>query len=213
MKKVHIQLNGNKVFFISDMHIGHRNVLKFCNRPFLDVKDMSESLIKNWNSVVGKDDIVFDLGDMFWWDSRHEIKKFIGRLNGTIYKVAGNHDMDIHKLFELCDTDKVILLDDVNQVFVAGLDKDKPSKQLELWVSHTPQATWPHFQHAPSFFGHIHSGPLTDNAVDVPGKDLILKKNQIDVGVDNWNYTPVDLETLLKVIEKNMATNELEYSE
>lgn len=203
MKKVHIELNeGQKLFFTSDLHIGHRNVLVFCNRPFLDIKDMSRGLIENWNRVVGENDIVFDLGDMFWFDSRHEIKTFINKLNGTIYKVPGNHDMDIETLFQLCSPGKVVLLDDINQVFVSGLDPDKPSKQLELWVSHMPMATWPHFEHAPSFFGHIHSGPLSSNAVDVPGRDLFLKKNMYDVGVDNNDYTPVELQYALQKIDR-----------
>lgn len=202
MKKVHIELKeGQKLFLTSDLHIGHKNVLMFCNRPFLDVKDMSKGLTANWNRVVGEEDIVFDLGDMFWFDSRHEVKKHINDLNGTIYKVPGNHDMDTKRLFELCDAEKVILLDDVNQVFVAGLYPEKPSKQLELWVSHMPMATWPHFEHAPSFFGHIHSGPLTSNQVDIPGRDLLLKKNMYDVGVDNNDFTPIELRDALKKIE------------
>lgn len=203
MKKVHINLlEGQKIFLTSDLHVGHANILRFCNRPFLDIKDMSKGLIENWNRVVEETDIVFDLGDMFWWDSRHDIRKFIDKLNGVIYKVPGNHDMDIYRLFELCRTEKVTLLDDVNQVFVAGLYPDKPSKQLEFWVSHIPMATWPHFEHAPSFFGHIHSGPLSDNAVDVPGHDLLLKKNMYDVGVDNNNYTPIELRDALKKINR-----------
>ena len=203
MKKIHINLlEGQKIFLTSDLHVGHANILRFCNRPFLDIKDMSKGLIENWNRVVEETDIVFDLGDMFWWDSRHDVRKFVDRLNGVIYKVPGNHDMDIHRLFELCKTEKVTLLDDVNQVFVAGLYSEKPSKQLEFWVSHMPMATWPHFEHAPSFFGHIHSGPLSDNAVDVPGHDLLLKKNMYDVGVDNNDYTPIELRDALKKINR-----------
>jgi len=206
MQKVHIDLKPDQhIFLTSDLHIGHTNILRFCNRPFLDVKDMSKDLIKNWNRVVGEDDIVFDLGDMFWFDGRHEVKKFISNLNGTIYKVPGNHDMDCRHLFELCDPEKVIILDDVVQVFVSGLDPEKPLKQFEFWISHMPMATWPHFEHAPSFFGHIHSGPLSGASVDIPGHDLQLKKNMYDVGVDNNNYTPVELrEALRKILAKTM---------
>lgn len=204
MKKIHIKLEeGQKVFFTSDLHVGHRNVLVFCNRPFVDTKDMSENLIANWNRVVGENDIVFDLGDMFWFDSRHEVKKFVEKLNGTIYKIPGNHDMDCRKLFELCKTSKVEILDDNNVVWV----ERKGQKIVEIWLSHFPLATWPHWiQGSLNFFGHIHSGPLTDNMVDIPEKDLTLKVGQqYDVGVDNNNYTPVELQQILQVLESQKS--------
>lgn len=208
MQKLHLSTENQKIFFTSDLHIGHRNVLIFCRRPFLDMKDMVDSLVKNWNSVVGENDIVFDLGDMFWFDSRHEVKKFVNRLNGTIYKIAGNHDMDCRKLFELCDPEKVKVLDDTTVVWI-----DRPGqKTVEVWLEHMPKATWPHWTHGSlNFFGHIHSGPLADNMVDIPGKDLQLKVGQqYDVGVDNNNFTPVELEQILAILESQKKSINLE---
>ena len=63
---------------------------------------------------------------------------------------------------------------------------------------HYPLATWPHFERTISIFGHIHSGPRSENAVDIPGKDLILTKKQYDAGVDNNDYRPVDLLTIYR---------------
>ena len=200
MKKIHVTLQPDqKLFFTSDLHVGHKNVLKFCNRPFLDIKDMSKGLIENWNRVVGENDIVFDLGDMFWFDSRHDVKKFVEQLNGFIYKIPGNHDMDCKRLFELCLTNKITVLDDSNVVWV----EREGQKTVEIWLSHFPLATWPHWTHGSlNFFGHIHSGPLTDNMVDIPGKDLNLKAGQqYDVGVDNNDYTPVSLQYILQILE------------
>lgn len=199
MQKLHLQYSDDqKIFFTSDLHIGHRNVLGFCNRPFNDVKDMSDGFIANWNSVVGENDIVFDLGDMFWWDSRHDIRKFVEKLNGKIYKIPGNHDPDCRRLFELCSTDKVMVCDDTVECWITGVPGVKGT--LELFLSHMPQATWPHRSNgAINLFGHIHSGPRCSNRVDVPGKDLFLHKDQqYDVGVDNNNYTPVELCEILK---------------
>ena len=199
MQKIHIKVEpGQKLFFTSDLHVGHKNVLRFCNRPFLDIKDMSKDLIANWNRVVGENDIVFDLGDMFWFDSRHDIKKFVGQLNGTIYKLAGNHDMDVRRLFELCETGKVIPCDDIVILYVEGICPAKINHAYEICLCHIPLATFPHFDHAIQLFGHIHSGPLADNAVDVPGKDLILTKKQYDVGVDNNDYTPIEIREIYK---------------
>lgn len=49
--------------YISDLHLGHANVLKFDQRPFLTLDEMHETIINNWNSVVDKTDDVYILGD------------------------------------------------------------------------------------------------------------------------------------------------------
>lgn len=51
------------IFFSSDSHFGHTNVIKLSNRPFKDINHMNESLVANWNSVVGSEDIVYYIGD------------------------------------------------------------------------------------------------------------------------------------------------------
>ena len=52
-------------FFTSDLHLGLKNIIIFCNRPFKNVHDMNRSLVKNWNSVVTNNDTVYVLGDVF----------------------------------------------------------------------------------------------------------------------------------------------------
>ncbi len=56
------KFNGSGVFFTSDTHFNHTNIIRFCSRPFKDVEHMNETLIANWNRVVGPDNIVFHLG-------------------------------------------------------------------------------------------------------------------------------------------------------
>ena len=53
----------NNIFFTSDTHFNHENIIKYCSRPYVDKNEMNEDLIKRWNSVVKENDIVFHLGD------------------------------------------------------------------------------------------------------------------------------------------------------
>lgn len=81
------------VWFTSDLHFGHKNILKYCNRPWNTVEEMDQGLLDNWNSVVQEDDIVFDLGD-FAFASSKRWKEILGRLRGKHYLVLGNHEIN-----------------------------------------------------------------------------------------------------------------------
>ena len=193
MHKLNITLqSGQKLWFTSDQHFGHRNVLRFCHRPFDDIKQMGQALIDNWNNVVNDDDICFILGDMCWFESRHEVKKIMNKLKGkTIYVVPGNHCT--RKSYELCD-ERIVLLDDISAIYLRHEGCEKIFK--EIFVSHMPLMTWPHRERgAINLFGHIHSGPLVTNDAD---QDLPLWEGlQYDVGVDNNDYTPVEIDDIL----------------
>ena len=76
------KFDGSKVFFTSDTHFYHGNIIRFCNRPFKDVEMMNETIISNWNNTVGQDDIVFHLGD-FCLGGSAEWTKILDRLNGN----------------------------------------------------------------------------------------------------------------------------------
>ncbi len=77
------------IWFTSDQHFGHENIIKYCNRPFASVDQMNFELVRRHNAVVKDDDIVFHLGDF----SMHPRMLFIlSLLKGVHYLVAGNHD-------------------------------------------------------------------------------------------------------------------------
>lgn len=78
-------------FYISDWHYGHKNVIAFDNRPFFTLEEMNQELIERWNSVVGKGDLVYILGDMFWCPPK-EATPVIRKLNGQKILIKGNHD-------------------------------------------------------------------------------------------------------------------------
>lgn len=192
MQKIHIDLKpGQKIWFTSDLHFGHRNVIRFCNRPWEDVKQMGLGLIKNWNDTVGDDDIVFVLGDTFWFNDSRAIKKVLSQLNGKdIYIIPGNHDD--FDAYHRVDDERIHLCADVVVVWIT--EKNQPKR--EVWLSHYPMMTWPHRENgAIQLFGHIHSSPDRYEGVD---QDLPLHWNQFDVGCDYWGYKPVSLDKLLQ---------------
>ena len=86
-----------ELFFVSDTHFNHANILKFVNyegdlvRPEFDsVEDMDETMIERWNSVVKAEDKIYHLGDVsFDLKAFHRI---MPRLNGKKRLILGNHD-------------------------------------------------------------------------------------------------------------------------
>lgn len=83
-----------KFWFTADLHLGHANIIKLCNRPFKDINHMNEVLIKNWNSRVAHEDVIFHLGD-FCYKSGFDPKNYINRLNGQIIFLKGNHGKSV----------------------------------------------------------------------------------------------------------------------
>ena len=83
--------NGDNIFFTSDTHFSHKNIIEFCERPFKTTEEMNQKLIENWNNKVGPNDIVYHLGDVMLGDNSYGIE-CVKRLKGTIYIIPGNHD-------------------------------------------------------------------------------------------------------------------------
>lgn len=83
----------SNVFLISDMHFGHLNIIKYENRPFSSVDEMDTTIISNWNNTVAKDDKVFILGDVSFYN-KEKTRRIIEILNGHKTLIIGNHDND-----------------------------------------------------------------------------------------------------------------------
>ena len=78
-------------FFTADEHYGHKNIIKYCNRPFKNTSEMDSELIARHNEVVGHDDIVIHGGD-FTLKKRAAADEYIKQLKGTHVFLRGNHD-------------------------------------------------------------------------------------------------------------------------
>ena len=75
-------------FFTSDTHFNHGHIIKYCNRPFISMEEMNETIVQNWNKTVKQKDIIYHLGDVCW--GLPDI--FLKKLNGYKILIQGNHD-------------------------------------------------------------------------------------------------------------------------
>ena len=80
-----------KTWIISDTHFNHKNIIRYCDRPFKDVNHMNEVLINNWNEVVAPDDFVYHVGDFAFGDITKQ-RPIFNRLLGRKILIRGNHD-------------------------------------------------------------------------------------------------------------------------
>lgn len=86
------KIKGN-LYFCSDLHYNHANVIRFGNRNFDTVEEMNDSITRELMSKLKPDDILFTLGDDFWRVREADIAKYIDALpTKNLYKIMGNHD-------------------------------------------------------------------------------------------------------------------------
>lgn len=185
-----------KLFFTSDFHMWHHNILNIDDRPFIDIHEMHEVIEANWNEVVGPNDIVIYLGDLSF--AKREDKAFVesmvNRLNGEIHYVMGNHD----KWEDIKHLTKFKSQQDYLEVRLTEMVDDKRVKTL-FCCMHYPIYSW-NQKHRGGYHchGHSHMGL---------SEDTFHKKNRIiDVGCMGYDYTPISHH---QVIEK-LAHIELE---
>lgn len=189
-----IKLDKQNVFFTSDCHFCHSNVIKYDGRPFNDVEEMNERLITNWNSVVGDKDIVFYLGDLSFDRSSGETERIVNELNGTIHFILGNHDneKDIRKLnrFET-------ISDYVN---LSILDLDNPRKKQGIMMMHYPILSWDKAHHGDwHLHGHCHQSLVVQNPD-------YYKRKVLDMGCNGWDYRPMSYNEIKNI----MATKSID---
>ena len=185
----------DNLFFTSDTHFSHGNIMGFCSRPFKNIEDMNEQLIANWNRVVPPDGIVFHLGD-FCMGGAAEWTKILDCLNGRIYLIVGNHDLKtISRGFD--ERFEEIIM----QMFIQVGHQN-------IWLNHYPFLCYGGAYHGDwQLFGHVHSGPMQHDGsvgLDTPRLKMLFP-TQYDVGVDNNNYTPVSYAQVRAKIEKQIA--------
>ncbi len=78
-------------FFTADHHFNHKRIIEYSSRPFQNVDEMNEVLIRKWNDKINPKDIVDHLGDFAFGNSENKMT-ILKRLNGTINFILGSHD-------------------------------------------------------------------------------------------------------------------------
>ena len=157
-------------YFISDIHFGHKNVIRFCNRPFKTVHEMNSQIVEKWNKKVTDADKVYVVGDVFLCDI-NEASSWINKLNGYKILIKGNHDYGERKMLE------------------AGFDEFH--RKLEYTMPDGRKALIQHFplpdclldDYDLMIHGHIHIA------------DKVIGK-KINVSCDIWNYEPISIDTI-----------------
>ena len=93
---IHEEIQGD-LFFTSDPHFGHKNIIKYANRPFKNIKEHDKALIENWNDVVTDNDTVICQGD-FSLTKDDYTREIMGKLHGKKILIRGNHDQSHAKM-------------------------------------------------------------------------------------------------------------------
>ena len=181
----------DKIWFTADTHMGHRNIIKYCQRPFSNVEEMNETLISNWNKFVAKNDYVFHLGDLSVGGAV-EWTSLLDCLNGRIFLVLGNHDMNN------VDQGFMRRFEDVAMQMLITIGKQR------IYLNHYPffcyggayRGTW-------QLFGHLHTSSCM-TGLDGPRLQMLFPR-QYDVGVDNNNYTPISFAEIEVKIQEQIS--------
>lgn len=155
------------IWFTADHHFGHKRIIELASRPFASVEEMDDEMVRRWNAVVTKGDLVYHLGDFAFAD--HNL--YLPRLNGQKHLIRGNHDHS-------------------NRVKKAegwqSIDYMKTVKvgEQRIVLCHYGMRVWSASHHGVlHFYGHSHGNLPGDN-------------QSLDVGVDCWGFAPVGLEEI-----------------
>jgi calcineurin-like phosphoesterase family protein len=154
------------VWFTADFHLGHKNIIRYCNRPFDTVEEMNRTILERLNSLVKANDILYFLGDFCIGPKARAVELRREIRCRKIFSVPGNHDKDTRKL-----TQEFSWLGDLAELSING---------QRIVLCHYAMRVWNHSSHgAWHLYGHSH-GRLSSLAASL----------SMDVGVDTHDFRP-----------------------
>lgn len=184
----------SKVWYTSDIHFGHKKVSEI--RGFSDTISHDEAIAREWERVVGKNDVVYVLGDIALGNYRYALDVF-KTLPGRKHLISGNHDI-IHPMHtrghSRAEQDRWYEVFETIQPFLR-----KKLNKHELLLSHFPYSEWGDGEHRegsrydqyrlpdhglPLLHGHTHGKETFHDSGFT--QDWMRIKNQCHVGWDAW---------------------------
>lgn len=171
--------------YISDLHFGHENVLKFDGRPFENIDEMDYTLIELWNGRVSADDDVYIVGD-FSYRSKKPFEWYLKQLKGRKHLVIGNHDFKLIR-----DEDALKYFESVDNIMVIK-DGDK-----QVVLCHYPIVDWYGARHGSwHIYGHVH-----DNKDEI-FEFMRTRERALNAGCMINNYIPASFDELMRNNER-----------
>ena len=174
-----------ELWFTSDTHFGHENIIKYCNRPFANAQEMDEILVSRWNERVKPSDHIYHLGDVTMArNSQGRGLEILARLNGHKRLIMGNHD-HFHVKHYMVYFEKVMAMWRIN----------------DFWLTHVPV----HHLSLGSCKANVHGHTHTQNyppAVrykyvnGVEDRERPYVTPYINISVEQTNYRPINMEEL-----------------
>ena len=184
-------------YYISDLHLRHANVIRLDGRPFANMEEMEEELIRRWNERVTPQDTVYIIGDFCWQTSNAWID-ILKQLKGRKVLIRGNHDP------KRIDGKLVKMFDDVKDY------KEINDNGRRVCMSHFPNMFYNKSYHANTYMlcGHVHT-TLENEWLEKWRSELRKQRvldgggnygNIINVGcmMPYMNYTPRTLDELIE---------------
>ncbi len=169
-----------RTWVTSDLHFGHKNIMKFCPQSRARYKDdvdfMNEEMIREWNATVAVDDLIYILGDVAFLPA-DKATKIMQRLNGRKILVEGNHDRKLlnDPAFRGCFAE-------VHKYLDINYDGTK------VVMFHYPIAEWDQMHRgAVHLHGHLHGG-----------ESGMEKFRCRDMGMDATGFIAVPMEVAIR---------------
>ena len=195
------------IYFTSDLHLGHANAIGFTSRPFLDVEQMNEGLIKNINETVMTNDELWILGDFAFKVNMAVAKQFRDQINcKTVHMITGNHDKDYTR----------------DHIFQSVQHyKELKTEYGKFILFHYPIYEWNGAHNGTiHLHGHIHStgsyntANLQKKYIDRFPEKSFMKDSALglriyDIGVDANNYRPISITQIAELMNLRSIKEEL----
>lgn len=187
------------IYFTSDTHFHHKNIIKYCDRPYEDVNHMNSDIIDKINERVGRHDTLYHAGDLSFSDIE-ATKDILCRITcKDIHLVLGNHD-DAKACFQLLREGWLKSVQYYLEIRRPKADRHR----RQICIMHYPMAVWNKCHRGSiHLFGHSHG---THNAWR---NEHMPNSLSMDIGVDCHNYYPISLEEIDAIMDPRREKLEL----